>query len=87
MLRQIREDVAKHYYDPAFHGIDLEARYRDAQVRLQTTAGFNDAISTTLAHVIQDHMTISLANASYADAELARADRARPISPALRAPR
>jgi D-alanyl-D-alanine carboxypeptidase/D-alanyl-D-alanine-endopeptidase (penicillin-binding protein 4) len=58
-----------------------------ANGHLLVFAFFNDAISTTLAHVIQDHMTISLANASYADAELARANRARPISPTLRVPR
>jgi D-alanyl-D-alanine carboxypeptidase len=57
-----------------------------ANGHLLVFAFFNDAISTTLAHVIQDHMTISLANASYADAELARANRARPIAPSLRAP-
>jgi D-alanyl-D-alanine carboxypeptidase/D-alanyl-D-alanine-endopeptidase (penicillin-binding protein 4) len=57
-----------------------------ANGHLLVFAFFNDAISTTLAHVIQDHMTISLANASYADAELARANRVRPIGPPLRAP-
>jgi len=46
MLRQIRDDVAKHYYDPAFHGLDLGARYRDAELRLKTATGFNDGIST-----------------------------------------
>ena len=39
-------------------------------------AFFNDGISTTLAHVIQDHMTISLANAKYSSAEAARARKA-----------
>jgi D-alanyl-D-alanine carboxypeptidase/D-alanyl-D-alanine-endopeptidase (penicillin-binding protein 4) len=36
-------------------------------------AFFNDGISTTLAHVIQDHMTITLASSSYTPAEVARA--------------
>jgi serine-type D-Ala-D-Ala carboxypeptidase/endopeptidase (penicillin-binding protein 4) len=36
-------------------------------------AFFNDGISTTLAHVIQDHMTITLASSSFTTAELARA--------------
>lgn len=40
-------------------------------------AFFNDGISTTLAHVIQDHMTITLASATYTPAELARAKPAR----------
>jgi serine-type D-Ala-D-Ala carboxypeptidase/endopeptidase (penicillin-binding protein 4) len=45
-------------------------------------AFFNDGISTTMAHVIQDHMTISLANAKYSDAEVAGARRASAKRPA-----
>ena len=36
----------------------------------------DDGISTTLAHVIQDHMTITLASANYNSAEVAQAHRA-----------
>jgi serine-type D-Ala-D-Ala carboxypeptidase/endopeptidase (penicillin-binding protein 4) len=43
-----------------------------ANGHLLAFAFFNDGISTTLAHVIQDHMTITLANASYSAAEVAR---------------
>ncbi len=46
MLRQVEKDVRKHYYDPAFHGIDLTARVREAEHRLETTTGFNDAMAT-----------------------------------------
>jgi D-alanyl-D-alanine carboxypeptidase/D-alanyl-D-alanine-endopeptidase (penicillin-binding protein 4) len=42
-------------------------------------AFFNDGISTTTAHVIQDHMTITLASATYTPAELARAKSARRV--------
>jgi C-terminal processing protease CtpA/Prc len=45
MLRQVEEDVRTHYYDPAFHGIDLSARVRLAEERLQANIGFNDAIA------------------------------------------
>jgi D-alanyl-D-alanine carboxypeptidase len=45
----------------------------------QTTGGhviafaiFNDAISTTAAHIFQDHMTISIASSQISSAELAR---------------
>jgi D-alanyl-D-alanine carboxypeptidase/D-alanyl-D-alanine-endopeptidase (penicillin-binding protein 4) len=48
-----------------------------ANGHLLAFAFFNDGISTTLAHVIQDHMTISLANAGYSSAEVARARKAR----------
>jgi len=44
-----------------------------ANGHLLVFAFFNDGISTTLAHVIQDHMTITLANASFTSAEVARA--------------
>jgi C-terminal processing protease CtpA/Prc len=46
MLRQVREDVEKNYYDPSFHGIDLKTRFREAEQHLKTTGSFNDAIST-----------------------------------------
>jgi D-alanyl-D-alanine carboxypeptidase/D-alanyl-D-alanine-endopeptidase (penicillin-binding protein 4) len=48
-----------------------------ANGHLLAFAFFNDGISTTLAHVIQDHMTITLASATYTPAELARAKSAR----------
>jgi D-alanyl-D-alanine carboxypeptidase/D-alanyl-D-alanine-endopeptidase (penicillin-binding protein 4) len=47
-----------------------------ANGHLLAFAFFNDGISTTLAHVIQDHMTITLAGAGYTPAELARARKA-----------
>jgi D-alanyl-D-alanine carboxypeptidase/D-alanyl-D-alanine-endopeptidase (penicillin-binding protein 4) len=47
-----------------------------ANGHLLAFAIFDDAISTSLAHVIQDHMTITLADAKYTDAESARASRA-----------
>jgi carboxyl-terminal processing protease len=31
MLRVVKSDLQKHYYDPAFHGIDLEANYKKAE--------------------------------------------------------
>ena len=46
MLRDIRDDVAKHYYDPAFHGIDLNASYKEAELSLKTAGAFNDGIAT-----------------------------------------
>ena len=46
MLHQVREDVGKNYYDPTFHGVDLEARFREAEQHVKTTGSFNDAIGT-----------------------------------------
>jgi D-alanyl-D-alanine carboxypeptidase/D-alanyl-D-alanine-endopeptidase (penicillin-binding protein 4) len=42
---------------------------------------FNDGISTTAAHIFQDHMTISIASSQITSAELARARRAGSRSP------
>ncbi|HKB14328.1 MAG TPA: S41 family peptidase [Vicinamibacterales bacterium] len=53
MLREINDDVAKHYYDRSFHGIDLEARYKAAGLRLETVAGFNDGIATLAEFLTQ----------------------------------
>jgi serine-type D-Ala-D-Ala carboxypeptidase/endopeptidase (penicillin-binding protein 4) len=47
-----------------------------ANGHLLAFAFFNDGISTTLAHTIQDHMTITLANAKFSSAEVARARKA-----------
>jgi C-terminal processing protease CtpA/Prc len=53
MLRQVHADLAKHYFDPAFHGINLDARFRDAQRRLQTAPTLNDAVATLSEFVLQ----------------------------------
>ncbi len=53
MLRTLRDDVAKHYYDPTFHGVDLDARFKDAALRLKTTPSFNDGIATLAEFLTQ----------------------------------
>ncbi len=35
MLREIENDIKKHYYDPKFHGIDVDARFRKADQQIQ----------------------------------------------------
>jgi carboxyl-terminal processing protease len=45
MLRQVREDVEKHYYDPAFHGLDLQAQFSGAERRLKTAPSLADAFA------------------------------------------
>lgn len=34
MLREIKNDIRQHYYDPNFRGIDLDARFRTAEERI-----------------------------------------------------
>ena len=45
MLRQVREDVEKHYYDPAFHGIDLRSQFSGAEQRVKTATTLADAFA------------------------------------------
>jgi len=37
MLKIIKDDISKHYYDPAFHGIDLDARFKLAESKMKLT--------------------------------------------------
>jgi len=53
MLRQIQDDVEKHYYDPALHGVDFKASVREAGERLKTTTGFDDALESLSDLLIQ----------------------------------
>lgn len=38
MLRDMKEDIKKHYYDPSFHGVDLDARFKAAEEKMKTAA-------------------------------------------------
>ncbi|MEW6364487.1 MAG: S41 family peptidase [Acidobacteriota bacterium] len=42
MLKVIKDDIKKHYYDRAFHGVKLEARFAEADSRLHE--------ATSIAH-------------------------------------
>jgi C-terminal processing protease CtpA/Prc len=53
MLRQIREDLDRYYYDPTFHGIDLKARFADAETRLDVAANASDATAILTDVVMQ----------------------------------
>ena len=45
MLRQIRDDVRAHYYDPAFHGVDLASVFAAAEQRLKAAPTLADAMA------------------------------------------
>jgi carboxyl-terminal processing protease len=51
MLKQIREDLTKNYYDPTFHGMDVDKKVADASERLKTAANAGEA-SAILADVL-----------------------------------
>lgn len=38
MLEMLKEDIKKNYYDPTFHGIDLDAHFKEAEEKLKQAA-------------------------------------------------
>ncbi len=45
MLDNVASDVKKHYYDPKFHGIDWDARVREAKEKIDKSTSQNAALS------------------------------------------
>jgi C-terminal processing protease CtpA/Prc len=43
MLKDVYDKVEKDYYDPAFHGINLDARYKDAQQKIRSAQSLSEA--------------------------------------------
>src|SRR5262249_13824206 len=44
MLHDVHQDVKKSYYDPKYHGIDLDARYKEAGDLIKRATSFNQAL-------------------------------------------
>ena len=53
MLDVIKSDVKKNYYDPTFHGIDLDARFKAAAEKLKTAPSMGQ-INAILAQTLVD---------------------------------
>lgn len=51
MLRRVKDDLRKHYYDPAFRGIDIDARFAEAEAKVRQSASINE-ISQILADLL-----------------------------------
>ena len=51
MLHAAYMDVQKQYYDPKFHGIDIEARYREVDARLKTVGSLNEGMRLVAAYL------------------------------------
>jgi C-terminal processing protease CtpA/Prc len=45
ILQVITSEVKKHYYDPKFHGVDLDAKATDAKQRIEKATSFNMSMS------------------------------------------
>src|SRR5262245_11874951 len=44
MLRQIRDDLLKHYYDPSLHGLDLEAQFAAAETYIRSATNISQVM-------------------------------------------
>jgi carboxyl-terminal processing protease len=53
MLQMVRLDIEKHYYDPSFHGIDLQERFGQADERIKN-AKSNGEIFGVIAQALLD---------------------------------
>jgi carboxyl-terminal processing protease len=49
MMQDARDEVRKHYYDPKFHGVDWEARYREYDARINNAATLGDGFRLVAA--------------------------------------
>jgi carboxyl-terminal processing protease len=38
ILKVVKDDIKKHYYDPAYHGVDLDARFKQAEEKMRQAA-------------------------------------------------
>lgn len=45
MLRDLKDAVEHHYYDPQFHGIDLDAGFQAAEAKLQSAGNLGVALA------------------------------------------
>ncbi|MGH9872643.1 MAG: S41 family peptidase [Pyrinomonadaceae bacterium] len=53
MLRQIKDDLKKNYYDPTYHGMDVEARFKAADEKIKQAASLSQ-IFGIIAQVLLD---------------------------------
>jgi carboxyl-terminal processing protease len=49
MLRNAYETVKKEYYDPTFHGLDWDARYKEYEAKMQQAASLNAGVTLVAA--------------------------------------
>src|SRR5258708_36727256 len=63
MLKIIKDDISKHYYDPAFHAIDLDARFNLPESNINLTKSKAEVFCHVTRAVLDftDPLTASLA--------------------------
>jgi C-terminal processing protease CtpA/Prc len=57
MLRDAYQDVKKYYYDPKYHGVDIDALYRDYNSRMQNAASLSQAFRLNASYLDSLHDT------------------------------
>jgi carboxyl-terminal processing protease len=49
MMQSAYESVKRYYYDPAYHGLDWEARHREYQEKIKSAASLNQGVTLIAA--------------------------------------
>lgn len=44
ILGNVWDSIKKNYYDPKYHGVDMQARYKEALTRIDTATSFNQML-------------------------------------------
>jgi C-terminal processing protease CtpA/Prc len=60
MLKQIKDDLTKNYYDPAFHGVDVDKVFAEASDRIKAATNVGEAsaiLADTLLRLDDSHTT------------------------------
>jgi hypothetical protein len=43
MLSDVKDELTSHYYDPKFHGVDIDSRYNEAKELINKATSLNQA--------------------------------------------
>ena len=55
MLRQARDEIKKNYYDPTYHGVDLDKIYQQFDARLEQSKSVNETFRVIAAFTLSFH--------------------------------
>jgi C-terminal processing protease CtpA/Prc len=51
ILRDAYENVKKHYYDPKYHGLNIDARYHEYDAKIQNASSLSDAFAVVAGYL------------------------------------
>lgn len=51
ILRDAYDNVKKHYYDPKYHGLDIDARYHEYDAKIQNATSLSDAFGLVAGYL------------------------------------